>query len=513
MFNKTRPGRRRLNRGAGVTIVLLAAVLCGCSSSKTSVSDPLNDLRNPRKSQAQRVEAVEAAWGAYPPGTPGRKAARESMKSLLWSQQTAEPVRVKIVQTLLADSDPAGLEDTHEAFKLLLPPERSRAVVAELCKGVAANGWVDVTPSLIRAYAVEVPRVREEQRPERVALEELHPGQAVEKVVFDAFLEPPAQGTIYGMDFQDRLRADAWNLLARLDSTGELRIELMGTLANSQASSDPMLADLQAGLRDLRVIPITGDELKWLRNMRDGKKGRHAERWREATTVIAGLSRETTGAISLRHVAPIVWASSKHPEWLSKGKDELYSMAAERLTGRSVNKRSDSDSGSIKQVSEQIGNSRDLLRWGDLLSILVILEALDDPSVRTGIFRQAALDRDDDSTEYGGLLRASAAEEPEGFVAVLYPPRPGQRAGDRQFIASDDLIASSDWALSHYHFHAQNLNNRQYAGPSSADIEYARRMRRSCLVFTSLGKGVMGVDYYQAAGAVVDLGEVMEQGR
>lgn len=499
-------------------LVLSAALvgsLAGCSSGSGGsgmANDPITDLRNPRKSIDDRMEAVDRAWTAYAPDSPARKAARESLKSLLWSQQTDERMRVKIVRTLLSDTDPAGLEDTRQMFKLLLPPERSRAIVAEICKGAAANGWADLTPSLIRAYAAEVPRISEDKRPERLALEELNPGQPVEQTVFKTFLNPPKQDAIYGMDFQERLRTDAWNLLARLDGDGEIRVGLMSALGNAASAdaTDPVLADLQAGLRDLRVIPITGDELKWLRSLRDPKKTANAERWRETAGIVAGLDRERTGAISIRHLEPIRWASKNRPEWLQKSKDELFAISTERLSGRNTNKRSDDDSGSLRQVSEDINVSRQLLRWGDLLTILVLLDAVDDPGVRASMFRLAVLDRKDTTTEYGGLLRAAASGEQGGFVAVLYPPRPAQRVSDREFIASDDLIAASDWALSIFHFHAQREGNREYAGPSAADIEFARRSRRTCIVVTSLDKGRMGVDFYQAAGAVVDLGEISE---
>ena len=53
---------------------------------------------------------------------------------------------------------------------------------------------------------------------------------------------------------------------------------------------------------------------------------------------------------------------------------------------------------------------------------------------------------------------------------------------------------------------------RDYSGPGQGDDEYADRLGRSCLVFTSLSNDSLNADYYQprnAAGfVVVDLGEI-----
>lgn len=105
------------------------------------------------------------------------------------------------------------------------------------------------------------------------------------------------------------------------------------------------------------------------------------------------------------------------------------------------------------------------------------------------------------------LVRGAASFGSEA-TAVLYAPRPGQRMGDERFVASDDMLAASDCAIAHYHFHAQRVRNKEYAGPSGGDLQYAARYGRSCLVLTSVGEGVLGVDYYQPNGVVIDLGEI-----
>ena len=144
------------------------------------------------------------------------------------------------------------------------------------------------------------------------------------------------------------------------------------------------------------------------------------------------------------------------------------------------------------------------MSWGDLLTVLVVDEALSDVGVRRALVGHADLDFKDKTTEYGGLLGFQADAKPR---VVLFPPRPGQRQGDQKFIASDDMLAASDLALAHYHFHAQKRQNGDYAGPSEGDMVYAARYGRTCLVLTSLGERELAVDLYQPDGVILDLGD------
>jgi hypothetical protein len=192
---------------------------------------------------------------------------------------------------------------------------------------------------------------------------------------------------------------------------------------------------------------------------------------------------------------------------------ELKNLLSERLKNRQFNIRSVEQPPVGRPYRESLDAWDDRLRWGDLLSMLVIDEALQEPNIAPALARFAELDRKDTTTEYGGIIREStAAESTENsaprFITVLYPPRPGQRMGDTQFIASDDMVANSDIALLHFHFHAQSTSNRGYSGPSYADLEYARRYGRNCIVFTSISQGVLGIDYYQSNFAVIDLGQI-----
>ncbi|MGQ0629075.1 MAG: hypothetical protein ACT4PL_13380, partial [Phycisphaerales bacterium] len=73
-----------------------------------------------------------------------------------------------------------------------------------------------------------------------------------------------------------------------------------------------------------------------------------------------------------------------------------------------------------------------------------------------------------------------------------------------------EMLEGGARALAHYHFHAQQVNNRDFAGPSPGDLEYAIEQGVPCVVLTTIRPGVMNADYYHAGGVTIDLGDVRE---
>lgn len=493
--------------------VAAAALLTSCSSGPSQ--SPITDMRNPALSENARIEAMEAAWQNSKVGTPDREMARNAMKDLVWSPATPSQLRIRIVGNLLDSPDAAEAADAREMAKLILPREKSRQMVTLLSDIAGTRGWEDFVPPLIRSYSRWIPEVKDSERAERVALGKLSKGKPIEHMVFDAFVNPPEAESTYGMNWQERLRSDAWDLLGRLDADGAMRIGLITSLdaPGVVKGDDRVLQTIRSCFKDLRSIPLTGDELKWAMRLRDEKIAENATWWAITRGVISGLDFDRTGPLALRHAEPIRWASQHRTEWLTMTRAELKNLLSERLKNRQLNIRSAEQPPVGRPYRESLDAWDDRLRWGDLLSMLVIDEALQEPNIAPALTRFAELDRKDTTTEYGGIIREStAAETTENnapkFITVLYPPRPGQRMGDTQFIASDDMVANSDIALLHFHFHAQSTSNRGYSGPSYADLEYARRYGRNCIVFTSVAQGVLGIDYYQSNFAVIDLGQI-----
>jgi hypothetical protein len=505
---------------------LFLALLCGCVLGCSTKPDkgPLSVVRDVRNSPAKRIMAVETIRETQSAGDRGEGSLvtpRDVYTEIAWTSSQPANLRAAVIDALLNDRDPKVVDDAKETAKLILPKEQAREVVVAICKNAGTRGWTDFTPAIVRAYARALPGVPETDRVERQALLDLHPGRSVEETVFDIFLNPPKVPPTEGIDWTMRFRSDAWNALARLDETGTRRSELL-TNARS-VSNDPVLLAIEACRNDLRCVPINGEELTWLMDLRNADRPGNSEWWAQAKAAIAPLpSNVTSGAnpFMLRHVEPVRWAAANMPEYLTLSREQLVETLTARLQGRTLHARSVVEGKKENQVnkSERLENRSQELVWGDLVTILAIDGAVRQPQVVKTLFAQARADQSDTTTEYGGLLALKTESTGgERAVVMLYMPRSAQRLGDLKFVASDDMIRSSSTALAHYHFHVQKQRNAEYAGPSLGDLEYANRFGRACLVITSIDEGEMAVDYYQPeignaaglrSGVVIDLGTI-----
>jgi hypothetical protein len=412
-----------------------------------------------------------------------------------------------MLDRFIDDPDPDTAREGRAMARLMLPREPARGMVAHLCRRAADGGWVECTPALVRSYARPVPGITDDQRGERVALRTLYPDRQPEQVVFEMFLRPPeAEPDVTVPDWRERLRADAWELLGRLDSEGTLRASLL-TGSGGVSDDEPVVAALRRCRADLGCVPISGDELRWLLALSRPSAIDNASWWREAADAIASLPDPSRVGLNLRHAEPIRWAKANHSAWLSMSRDELLAALDTRLADRTHRRRT-ADANEFRQpTSQRLRDWRDKLRWGDVLTALVTDEALHAPAVGPTLFQQVEADRRDTSTEYGGIFESLTS--PAGaFRARLFPPRPGQRLNDDRFVASEDLIAASDRALAQYHFHAQRPRNDTLAGPSREDLAYSLRSGRTCVVLTSVDDSTLNVDYYQPDGIILDLGDL-----
>lgn len=468
--------------------------------------DHLARLRNASLSPRGRIAALEAAWreARVDPGllAPTRRA----MLDVAWDADAPVELRVAALDRLLTDPDPEALERARREARLMLPRERRWPVVRRIGEAAAERGWTDFTPALIRAWSQPDRQVKDADRPERSALERLHPGRPITEVVLEQFLRPQVVDDVPGLDMERRIRADAWDLLARIDADGSARMSLLEGQAvqDPAVASDPLVQDLRAGLADLRAIPFTGEELTWLRMLRadSGPAGR--EWYAQVASAISRVDPATQRALHLRHAEPIRWASLHRPEWLAASRESLLAELRDRLKGRRIRERTQGYGDPGMRLPERLDYWEPALTWADVLTILILDEAVRRPNVVAAFRTQIELDRKDTGTEYGGVL---AAVE-DGFEATLYPPRAGQRTNDNSFVASDDMVRAADRALAHYHFHVQNWRHAEYAGPSAGDLVYAARSGRNQLVLTGLRRGVVNVDYYQPNGVIIDLGEL-----
>lgn len=461
---------------------------------------------------SQRVEAVDQIWAS---ASSDRERAREELKRLAWQPGGSPPVRMAAIDKLIADPGDVGHADSRAMLRLMLPVELNAAVRQHICEAAARHGWTDLTPAIVRSWARTDVRDADAQRPERAALTTLYPGVPVERVVWSVFSAPIDKAlTGYEADRAERARAAAWEVLGRIDPTGAARGRQLAAAGPAVAGEDPLMQAAQACASDLRCVPVTGEQLQWAASLRDFANVQDGERrrawWSEATRTVQGLDTSRTGTLHLRNIEAIRWAGRYKPEWLSMSQADLYDALRARLSGRLTIRRTAHGSSNTPNDSETLADNRSRLSWGDLVTVLVIDEA-----VQSGLYRewQPQIERDfaDKSTEYGGLIESDPAGNVARFNLVLYPPRPTERFGDDRFVASQDMLSAGGWALAQYHFHASKMDNREYAGPGGGDMQNALTLGRANVVVTPIGDGRMDVDYYQNTGGVearVDLGVV-----
>lgn len=490
----------------------LAATLgpVGCSSAPRVSQTPMLDTRNPELRVSERLSAAEAAWENAGASPADREKAREIFKSLVWSENTPRPLRLRLAEMLLEDDTPEGVADSRRFTMLRLPTEPDRAVVGMMALAAARNGWTDAGPSLVRRLAEPLPGVADTERVEALALQRLRPGETLEESVFALFVGGGGDAGPREIDWAGRVRSDAWSVLSRLDPEGLTRARLIRTtdpagVEDREAAA--ILADMRAALDELGVIPRSAAEIDWLRSLRDGSDANRAW-WQRVSSLVATLGDEQREGLAMRHLEPLRIAGEARPVWLGESREGLLSIARERLDGRPRHRRTAELDAVNADVDERLDDWAGVMAWGDALAVLVADDAVMSPSVGATIFEQAALDRQDKQTEYGGVLEATPGAAPGQVRAVLFPPRPRDRVSDDRFIASDDMVAYSDRALAHYHMQVQKTRNTKYAGPSGGDLRYARLSGRTCLVFTSLAEDRIAVDYYQPDGVVIDLGEI-----
>jgi len=473
--------------------------------------DHLARLRNPALSPKGRIAAMEAAWREAQGDAGLLSPTRRALLDVAWDASAPVDLRAGAVDRLLGDEDPEARERARREARLMLPRERRWEVVRRIGAAAVAHGWTDFTPALIRAWSQPDRQVKDADRPERETLEKLHPGRPIAEVVLEQFLRPEVVDEVEGLDMERRIRADAWDLLARLDADGSVRMSLLeGRAVQDPAlGSDPLVQDLRAGLSDLRAIPFTGEELAWLRALRAPGPPAWREWYAEAAVAVSRVDASVQRALHLRHAEPIRWAAANREAWLRASRDDLLAQLRARLKGRTIRERTQGYGDASMRLPERLEYWEAALTWADVLTVLILDEAVRSPGVVAAFRTQIGLDRKETGTEFGGVLSASA----DGFAATLYPPRIGQRTNDNSFVASEDMVRGADRALAHYHFHVQNSRHAEYAGPSAGDLVYAARSGRHQLVLTGVRRGVVNVDYYQPNGVILDLGELEVGGK
>ncbi|MBA4027640.1 MAG: hypothetical protein C0475_00585 [Planctomyces sp.] len=528
--------RRRV--GGLVAALLVGAaggVLGGCFRHPSLDQPPAARIRDTKLPVPARAQAVDDLWAEALASAPDRVVAREIVKREVWHTANPQPARIRGIEILLADEQDGGSADTRRMLWLMLPIEPDDVVAARVATIAAERAWAEFDGPIARVLARHRPAVADTDRAEHKALAALFPDQPVTRTLFRIFSTPTPEG----LDpqehrRQEQARSAAWEALARLDPDGAARLEYLR--ADAPAGNDPLVRDVRTAATELGTIPLTVSELDWLRQLRsfDGpiaagpSAARRRDWWQAVTAPLARLSPEQRAGLRLRDMEAVRWAAQQRPSWLGMSRQELLAEAQTRLRGRQTHVRTGGEASVASRAPDRLESFAGQMSWGDALGLLAVDEALHAPGVADALWAQALRDAKDTSTEYGGVVEAAdltdrpadrasaatAAATPaaDGFAVTLFEPRPASRQGDRVFVAPSDMFALAPHALAHYHFHAQKLVNRDFAGPGEGDTQYARTHGRHNVVLTPVGPGVMNADYYTWGGRGViriDLGEVV----
>lgn len=487
-------------------VIASMAAAPGCGGSGESWSDPLSAAGDAGLSSGERIEAIGLASEQYADDEQESARFREAMKSIAWSRTERPQVRMRAIRALAEQDE----QDTVRMLSLMLPTETQWPVIRGVSSLAAERGWTALTPGLVRSWARVVPEPPDANRPERRAIAALHPDSRPEDVVFEVFRDPQV-----GALFREETRRDAWTLLARIDDRGERTKALLADA--DLGADDPVLRSLQLAARELHVAPRTTPQLEWLQSLDAPERRPVRRRWAE---LAGALDDEQRNGLELRHLSAIHWAADHEPGWLDASRQDLFARCESLLKGRDRVRRISGYPDRMAAPRQTLSESADALVWGDLLMILLADRAVRNEAVLRDIFEYAAADRRDTTTEYGGVIdRADSSGEASedrsqtesaapGFRVALHEPRPTQRGNDHRFIAPPAMVEARTTTLFDFHLHVQSVNNRDYAGPSRGDLEYAREHGRSCIVFTSISGRTLNVDYYQPNGTIIDLGFV-----
>ena len=361
------------------------------------------------------------------------------------------------------------------------------------CQLIVERNWVEMTPSLVRSLYRPCAVFEDETRPERLALQQLHPGKDIREIVFEVVIAPP-ENAVYA-----QWRLAAWELLNRLGDPDQWQDRLAAL-----ETDDPMLSDLRRGYVELGVIARTREEVLWLQDLRQEK---YAEWWSRCRATVVSLSAEKKQRLRLRHLPVLLHVTEFHPEWLTLSTDALLSGLQARWQGRShFHPESIMSASTLNTGPQSLQEWGPRLTWADLLCIRLADAMVFDPAMSDFLFPLAQRDREDTSTEYGGLLDYVDGQP----HAILYPPL--QRSHDQKYYAPGAMVEAGHRAPFHFHFHAQEMHNAEFAGPGGGDLEYANAMAINGLVFTTVRQGHLNADFYTEGRVVVDLG-TLEQGR
>lgn len=466
----------------GASLTLFAT---GCASQPRTEEESLATLSQPSMTSGAQMRAMEEIEGSM-----DDPAVVDTLYRVMWKPGYTQTIR----EAALVRLEQHDLEGLKRSIRQHLPRETAWGWLTRVCEIIADRGWIDLSPALVSSWSRPTVYVRDDmERPEYTALVKLYGEGNVTDAVFAMFVESKGPQNA-------ALRTRCWDLLFRLGERQRL-VALLDDV--TVAEDDAMLMDLRAGAVELGIVPMNKEEVLWLRKLREPER---AEFWSMAVTVVQGLPAERKAELELRDVPIIVSASLHDPELLNMTRDELYARV-ESYTNDQKHYVQESDyDGYSGNSNQRLYEYKAKLTWGDLAAMLIAIRALQVEQVVDHMVDYAMRDKEDTSTEFGGIIALDAKNR---FEILEFPPMVRER--DNKFISSQAMLDAGYTAIFHFHMHAQKFRNVDYAGPGFGDMNYADNTRANCLVLAFVSEGTMNVDYYRHDRVVVDLGVITKK--
>jgi hypothetical protein len=407
-----------------------------------------------------------------------------ALHDVTWSDRQPTKLRLACMDALIAhDADAFWAA----AARHIVTVDRLPVLWA-LCERAALTHRREMVGPLVRSWARPAGTLDDLNRPEAFALQDLRATDDLFSLLWSV-LRDPAEG--YALTEETA----AWVVLNRLDADAVAGLE-----QDAEVGPDALLHDLRR-CAAAGVTPPTHREgvlwLTWLMREADGA----------AWTRLARAAEQWDGSpLALRHL-PVLAAASPARRRMSRG--ALVAAIDQALRGRPVHPRGlDAEREVyVPPLDERWSDHRAAIGQADALLLMMVIEALEEPTVVRALFAQAEADRVDTESEHGGALRWD-----ESGRLIAQPFASTLTSHDRRFISSHALIEAMYTGLAHYHFHAQQHDNAPYAGPGGGDLKFAKRMGYACVVLTFVDAETLAADVYLPDGTVVDVGVLKRAG-
>jgi len=458
-----------------IVMAVMPLLLTGCAARVST--DPIKDMNNRELAANWRLDAARQAERELR-DDPRRY---EALHKMVWEVVNTEELRIYAVDQLVQMDEKDFITKLDRRI-VLIPYGESLDHIYEVGK---SRQWKQLTPMLVKRWAVPQSGVPDDDRTERKWIGELNPGKAAKDVVFDVFTAPPDQIT-------DLQRIGAWALLNRIATKEQLI-----TALEQAPQSTALITDLKVCATDLHTLPRHREGVKWLYYLRDPAR---SQLWDQHRSQVAQLGSEQRINLEMRHLAVLAHLDA---DTKSLARDQLFA----RVQGQLESQRhhfAGSTLGSItSDLPQRLSDWQNKLSWADLAIIEHLWKLVQQPTIKASLFAQADKDLLNASSEHGGVIDIVSSQP----LARDYPPIV-RFSHDRQFTPSEQMITHCYTGLAHYHFHAQEKKNRDHAGPGKGDLDTADRLDLNYLIFTFIDENHLNVDYYQHGRINVDLGTI-----